>query len=115
MWILFATSGLPWQKLPHGRIILYFLMSLNIKNAEVERLAGEVAYMAKETKTEAIRRALLERKARLAIRPQSESRKNRLLRVLERRIWPGVPAGVLGRAITKAEEEEILGFGPDGV
>ena len=90
-------------------------MSLNIKNREVELLAAEVARMAKETKTEAIRRALLERKARLAIRPQSESRKKRLLNLLERRIWPGVPAGVLGRTITKAEEEEILGFGPEGV
>lgn len=81
----------------------------------MEKLAGEVAYMAKETKTEAIRRALLERKALLAIRPQSESRKNRLLKVLERRIWPGVPADVLGRRIAKTAEEEIVGYGPDGV
>ncbi len=71
--------------------------------------------MAKETKPEAIRRALLERKARLAIRPQTESRKIRLLRLLECRIWPGVPASVRGRQTTKAEVEEILGFGPDGV
>lgn len=71
--------------------------------------------MAKETKTEAVRRALLERKARLAIRLQSEARKNRLLKVLERRIWPGVPAGVLGRTIPKAAEAEILGYGPDAV
>ena len=40
-------------------------MALNIKNPEVERLATEVANLARETKTEAIRRALEERKARL--------------------------------------------------
>jgi antitoxin VapB len=43
-------------------------MALNIKNVEVERLAGEVANMAHETKTEAIRRALAERRARLRAR-----------------------------------------------
>ena len=40
-------------------------MALNIKNSEVERLATEVAAMMGETKTEAIRRALLERRRRL--------------------------------------------------
>ena len=33
-------------------------MALNIKNAEVERLAAEVARLTGESKTEAIRRAL---------------------------------------------------------
>ena len=37
-------------------------MALNIKNTEVERLAAEVAELSQETKTEAIRRALEERK-----------------------------------------------------
>ena len=43
-------------------------MALNIKNPEVEILAAEVARLAQETKTEAIRQALLERKARLQVR-----------------------------------------------
>ena len=43
-------------------------MALNIKNPEVVRLAGEVPKLAKETKTEAIRRALEERKERLRLR-----------------------------------------------
>ena len=47
-------------------------MALNIKNPEVERLATEVAQLARETKTEAIRRALEERKARSE--GQSDSR-----------------------------------------
>ena len=53
----------------NGKISLQFLLSLNIKNPEVKLLAAEVARIAKETTTEAIRRALLERKVRLAIRP----------------------------------------------
>jgi len=43
-------------------------VGLNIKNAEVERLATEVASLAHETKTEAIRIALLERRVRLKAR-----------------------------------------------
>jgi antitoxin VapB len=37
-------------------------MALNLKNDEVERLAADVAAMTSESKTEAIRRALMERK-----------------------------------------------------
>ena len=40
-------------------------MALNIKNREVERLATEVAEMTRETKTEAVTRALRDRLARL--------------------------------------------------
>ena len=43
-------------------------MALNIKNVDVERLAGEVANLAHETKTQAIKRALVERRARLQAR-----------------------------------------------
>jgi hypothetical protein len=43
-------------------------MALFIKNAEVERLSAQVADMAKESKTEAIRVALVERAARLKLR-----------------------------------------------
>lgn len=40
-------------------------MALNIKSDQVERLAAEVAQLTGETKTEAIRRALEERKQRV--------------------------------------------------
>jgi hypothetical protein len=40
-------------------------MALNLKNAQVERLAAEVAKLTGESKTEAIRRALEERRRRL--------------------------------------------------
>lgn len=44
-----------------------------------------------------------------------ESRVERLQRVLEREIWPDVPANALGAPLTKAEMEALLGYGPDGV
>lgn len=90
-------------------------MALNIKNAEVERLATEVARMAKESKTEAIRHALQERKIRLAVRMGRPADKaTRLREFLEREVWPQIPADLLGKGISKKEREEILGIGPDG-
>lgn len=90
-------------------------MALNIKNAEVERLATLVARMANETKTEAIRRALEDRKNRLALRAgRSPDRGNRVREYLEREVWPQIPSEVRGKAITKREREEILGIGTDG-
>jgi antitoxin VapB len=97
-------------------MLVYRLNSvpLNIKNPQVERLATEVANLAHETKTEAIRRSLAERKARLQVRRSNASKRARLDALLEGRIWPTVPRRVLGKTITKDEEERILGYGPGG-
>ncbi len=89
-------------------------MALNLKNAAVERLAAEVARLTGESKTEAIRRALDERRRRLKNTSATE-RRARVLRFLEKKVWPTLPAGELGRRLTRAEEDEILGFGPEGV
>jgi antitoxin VapB len=95
--------------------VVYFdRMALNIKNAEVEQLAAEVATLAGETKTEAIGRALAERKRRLASRVVPVDRRRRALRFLEAEVWPHVPADQLGRRLTTDEEDRILGYGPDG-
>jgi antitoxin VapB len=88
-------------------------MGLNIKNAEVERLASEVAGLAHETKTEAIRRALLERRARLLARAGTSGRKS-LREYLEQDVWPLIPPGELGRVLSREEEDQILGYGPNG-
>lgn len=88
-------------------------MGLNIKNAEVEKLASDVASLAHETKTEAIRRALVERKARLHARAGKRGRKS-LRKYLEQDVWPTIPPGELGRTITREEEDRILGYGPEG-
>ena len=89
-------------------------MALNLKNDEVERLAAEVAGITGESKTEAIRVALQERRARLKGRT-IELRRERVLRFLEKKVWPTSPESERGRRLTRAEEDEILGFGPDGV
>jgi antitoxin VapB len=89
-------------------------VALNIKDPETERLAAEVAAMAGESKTGAIRQALRERKQRLELAGKG-SRGERLRRVLEKEIWPSIPPEVLGRAPTQEEQDEILGYGPHGV
>ena len=89
-------------------------MPLNIKNAAVERLAADVARLTGESKTEAIRRALDERRRRLK-GPSAEQRRARILRFLEKKVWPTLPAGERGRRLTRAEEDDILGYGPSGV
>jgi antitoxin VapB len=91
------------------------VVALNIKNPEVERLAQEVADLTGESKTEAVRRALEERRARLAFRVVAESKSARLRGFLEREVWPTVPEDELGRVLSRAEEEAILGYGESGV
>ena len=88
-------------------------MALNIKNPEVERLAGEVASLAKESKTEAIRKALVERQQRLLIQGTSNKRE-RLESFLRNRVWPEIPKGILHRCVRKKQREKILGYGPKG-
>jgi antitoxin VapB len=90
-------------------------MPLNIKNPSVERLADEVARLTGESKTEAIRKALEERRVRLGFRITGQRREERLRRLLEQEIWPIVPKDQLGRRLSRAEEEEILGYGSEGV
>jgi antitoxin VapB len=89
-------------------------MPLNIKDPETERLAAEVAALTGESKTRAIRVALQERKQRLAFRVKKRSRKDEMLRFLDRDVWPRVPAHELGRRLTQEEEDAILGYGPEG-
>lgn len=89
-------------------------MALNIKNAEVERLVADVARLTGESKTEAVRQAMLERKRRLVHRVGTADREARTRRFLERDVWPLVPPHELGRRLSSAEEDAILGYGPDG-
>lgn len=90
-------------------------MALNIKNVEVERLAAEIAELTGETKTEAIRRALEDRRRRLSFQVVPADRKAHLRAFLEQELWPAIPKKALGRRMGRVEEDEILGFGPEGV
>src|SRR5690242_3917219 len=88
-------------------------MGLNIKNPEVEQLASEVAAIAHETKTEAIRQALIERRARLRARGGKHNRED-IRRFLEREVWPLIADSQRGCVLTREEEDELLGYGPHG-
>lgn len=89
-------------------------MALNIKDPVTEQLAAEIADLTGETKTRAVRVALEERKERLTVPPAHQSRAERLARFLETEAWPQIPAGLRGTALSKAEREEILGYGSAG-
>lgn len=80
-------------------------MGLNIKNVEVEKLAAEVAYLTGESKTEAIRKALAERKERLAIPQRKKS--ERTIEYLQREVWPFIKPEFRGKAITKEETDAL--------
>jgi antitoxin VapB len=84
-------------------------MASYLENAAVERLVEEVAEMTGESETETVRKALEERKAR----PQDvrEDRTEELMRFLREEIWPKIPPELLGRGISQAEQDEILGYG----
>jgi antitoxin VapB len=92
-----------------------YTMALNIKDPETEQLAAEVAILAGESKTAAIRQALRERRQRLLLARGGRKRGDRMVDVLEQRFWPNLPAGVRGTTVTRTEREAILGYGPEGV
>ena len=89
-------------------------MALNLKNREVDVLAAEVASLAKESKTEAVRKALLERKARLISTTYSRKRSERSASILQE-FRKTLPAKLLGKRLSRKEEDDILGYGPGGV
>jgi antitoxin VapB len=89
-------------------------MALNLKSPRVEALAAEVARLAGESKTEAIRKALEERRRRLKGHSGRE-RRARIQQFLRTKVWPTVPKKELGRRLSRDAEDAILGYGPEGV
>lgn len=90
-------------------------MTLNIKDRVTEKLAAEVAAMAGESKTRAVRVALEERKHRLTMRAGRRDRSQGLRRFLEQEVWPEVPRRVLGKRVTRRDREAVLGYGRAGL
>jgi antitoxin VapB len=74
-------------------------MALNIKNSQVEDLATEIAGITGETKTEAIRRALEERRQRLSFQVVRENRSEELRSFLEREVWSVIRARAASRRL----------------
>ncbi|MBW7927422.1 MAG: type II toxin-antitoxin system VapB family antitoxin [Fimbriimonadaceae bacterium] len=89
-------------------------MGLNIKNPEVERLIAEVAARTGETKTEAVRQAMLQRLDSLDA-THDQSTRGVLLDQALSELRALLPPELIGRGVSKEEREEILGYGPDGV
>ena len=89
-------------------------MALNIKNQEVERLATEVSELTGESKTQAIRKALEERKARLALEGKRKLTAEELTAFMEERVWSKIPPELRGKGMSQEEQDEILGYGPEG-
>ncbi len=90
-------------------------MALNIKDEDTERLAQEVANLAGETKTGAVRTALRERRERLLLSAAEPGRTNEITRFLTEELWPQLPDGLRGEPISREERERILGYGESGV
>lgn len=88
---------------------------MNIKDSETEQLAAEVAALTGESKTAAVRTSLRERRDRLVAKEDYDRRLAEARQFLREEIWSQLPADERGKPITKAEREEILGYGPDGV
>ena len=89
-------------------------MALTLKNPEVTALAAELAALTGESKTEAVRQALLDRRDRFRL-GQGGNKKQRLEQFLKTHNWPAIPKKALGKSVSKADLENILGFGPGGV
>jgi antitoxin VapB len=87
---------------------------MDITNDQIEQLAEELARMTGESKTEAIVRALEERRDRVAAAQSGKRRLEHALDFLKKEIWPNIPRKFLGRRVTKKERERILGNGKSG-
>ena len=83
-------------------------MEPNTKNAQVESLVAEVAQIAGESKTEAVRKALQERRDRLFLTRMNAGNERRLQMLLQNEIWPQIPTAQMGVHLTKEEEEALL-------
>ena len=88
-------------------------MALSIKSPEVERLVSELAAMTGESRTEAVCRALIERRERLSLQQVHRERGGDFLRYLAEEVWPKAPPDQLGRRLSREEEDAILGCGPN--
>jgi antitoxin VapB len=69
--------------------------------------------MGHETKTETVKHSLAERRG-LQARAGKPGAPKSLREYLEHSVWPTVPAGELGRVMSREEEDRILGYGPEG-
>jgi hypothetical protein len=87
-------------------------MALTIENPEIEQLAAEVAALSALTETEAVRDALLRERSRLEASKKLPNGEE-ILCYLREKVWPTLPPGA-SVPLTRDQEDQILGHGPDG-
>jgi antitoxin VapB len=90
-------------------------MAMNIKDLATEQMVAELAERTGMSKTAAVREAVQARLRELDRQDGRERQGERFVRFLEEEVWPQVSPDVRGKAISKAEVEEMLGYGPGGV
>ena len=90
-------------------------MTLQVDNPNVDRLLDEITQITGESRTEAIRKALEERRYRLSDKARATPNEARLLAFLQDEVWPLIPSDHLGVRLSKEAEEAVLGYGENGV
>ncbi|WP_054816899.1 type II toxin-antitoxin system VapB family antitoxin [Nocardia arizonensis] len=93
-------------------------MALNIKDPVTEQLVTEVATLVGKSKVQTVRIALEEYLMRHAAQSSANTglgKRERLERFLRDEVWPVTAPNGPNPPTTKADIEDILGYGPDGV
>jgi antitoxin VapB len=83
--------------------------------AQVFLLIKRIQELTGESKNDVLTRSLDERLRRLTTPLDQSERKQRILHFLETSVWSSLPDAAPGRRITQDQEDEILGYGPEGV
>lgn len=91
-------------------------MTLSIEDKETEALVARIVELTGETEGVAVRRSLRERVDRVAAapRPKPKMTMEEVEDWLQNVVRPRIPEKERGRRLSKAEREEILGYGPGG-
>jgi antitoxin VapB len=91
-------------------------MTLSIKDKETEALVARIVELTGETETAIVRKGARERLDRIAAEPKPRPKMTmeEIEHWLEDVVGPRIPKEERGRRLTKAEREEILGYGPEG-
>jgi antitoxin VapB len=86
-------------------------MALNIKNPQVEKIAGELSKMTGKSMTGAVLVALQEYKERLSGSALRKRRLRSVVEFLEEEVWSTANA----EQGQKMSDDELLGYGKGGV
>jgi len=81
---------------------------------ETRLLLKKLVELTGESEGDALHTALDERWRRLTGPATAAERKQHVLNMLETSLWRYAPKEQLGRSISRADEDAILGYGPEG-